>query len=303
MPEEHEASSGPESAPESRAVRTTRRARPAGRAVRTTRRARPAGRAEQAETLGDTRFGAIAVWGGFISRETLDEALAEQSAARASGKDAQRLGEMLLARGRLTGEQVRRVLKVQLQRLPAEGHLIFGRIAEAHRFISPEETRRALDAQSREILAHGRGRPIADILVENGAIDREAVDAIISFQARGDSTHMSKARKTGVVGAATSTRPETSRGPQPGAARRSGPSRGADGAARRSGPSRGADGAARRPVFLPRGWLGFVTDHSTWLVIAAAALFAIVLIVFRERIFLAADEPDAGGPTAEAGAE
>ncbi len=271
MPEVNEASGGPERAPESRAGSTTRRTRPAGRAG-------------QVETLAETRFGAIAVWGGFVSRETLDGILAEQSVARASGKDSQRIGEMLVTRGHLTEEQVRRVLKVQLQRLPAEGHLIFGQIAEAHRFISPEETRRALDAQSRDILAGGRARLIADILVENGAIDRDAVDAIISFQARGDSTHMSKARKAGVVRAAMSTRPdrveeepEARPGPRP--------------------------VAAPRPVFLPRGWLGFVADHSTWIVIAAAALFAIVLIVLRERIFLAADEPDVRRPTAEVGAE
>ena len=53
----------------------------------------------------------------------------------------------------------------------------------------------------------------------------------------------------------------------------------------------GNGGTPLRPVFLPRGALGFVSDHSTWLVIAAAALLAVVLIAFRERIFGARDEP------------
>jgi hypothetical protein len=153
------------------------------------------GDTESEAALDDSRFGAIAVWGGLVSREALEAALAEQSAARASGKTSPRVGEMLVEKGHLTDEQVRRVLKVQLQRLPAERHLVFGRIAEAHRFVSPGENRRALDVQAREMLAGGQVRPLADILLAMGAIDREAADAIISYQARGDSTRMSETRK------------------------------------------------------------------------------------------------------------
>jgi hypothetical protein len=169
---------------------------------------------------------------------------------------------MLVERGHLTDERVRRVLKVQLQRLPAERHLVFGRIAEAHRFVSPEENRRALDVQAREILAGGEVRPLADILMAMGAIDREAADAIISYQAKGDSTRMSETRKGRLEGGA---------GPED----------------------------APRPVFLPRGALGFISDHSTWLAVAAAVLFALALIVFKERIFGATGD---SGKAAEAGA-
>ncbi len=253
---------------------------------------------ESEATLDDSRFGAIAVWGGLVSSEALEEALAAQSAARASGpssgEGSPRLGEMLVERGHLTDEQVRRVLKVQLQRLPAERHLVFGRTAGAHGFVSSEENRRALDVQAREILAGGEVRPLADILMAMGAIDREAADAIISYQAKGDSTHMSKTRKARAEG---ETVPGTVCAQYPSGRpgkRFLAPFPPAPGPRQ---PPEAED--APRPVFLPRGALGFISDHSTWLAVAAAVLFALVLIVFKERIFGATRE---SRTAAEAGA-
>ena len=208
--------------------------------------------------LDDFRFGAIAAWGELVSREAVEEALAEQSARRARAEDTPPIGEMVRARGFLTDDEVRRVLRVQLQRLPAEGHLLFGQIAVAHRFATPEAVDGALDEQSRQILAAEPVRRLGEILIGMGAIRPEATRAILAYQTRRDSVPMAQEGKT---------RPGREAAP-PGSAEE---------------PLPGSPEA--RPVFLPRGARGFLYDHSIWIFAAAATAMALVLILFRESIF------------------
>jgi hypothetical protein len=200
--------------------------------------------------LAEFRFGAIAVWGGFVGSDELDAALAEQAATRAGVAGARRIGEILVARGRLTDEQVHRILRVQLQRLPAEGHAIFGQIAEARRLVSSEHLERALDRQSREILAGGEVRRLGRILHETGYLDEAASEAILAYQATADAA------------AFGATRP-----PRP------------------TETLRAASEAAAPRTFLPAGGAGVVWDNIVWIVLGLAAAAALALTSLRGPIF------------------
>jgi hypothetical protein len=229
--------------------------------------------------LAEFRFGAVAVWGGLVSPEALDEALGAQRERRArselheqlregeTGGDAAAgvgesgdaaaagnlLGEVLVERGSMTPEQVRLVLRVQLQRMPSEGHLLFGRIATAKRLATAAAVERALDVQSREVLGGCDVRRLGEILVASGDMQPGDVDAVLAYQARRDGVPMTEARKHA----------------QPADA-------GAEGAAE-DGP--------RRRVFLPSGAAGFVMDNSIWIACAIAAVAAVLVAVLRGVIF------------------
>lgn len=209
--------------------------------------------------LTDFRFGTVAVWGGLVEGGALEEALREQAERRSRGETAPRIGEMLVGRGLLTDEQARRVLRVQLQRMPEAGQRPFGPIAVARRFATPQAVSRALDEQSREILGGGDVRHLGDILAAAGAIRPEEVEAIFAYQAKGDSVPMSEARK------------REGRGPSDALPGRS------------DEPGRAPP--AERPVFLPRGVRGFLIDNSIWIIAALAAALAAGLALFREAIF------------------
>jgi len=237
--------------------------------------------------LADFRFGAIAVWGGLVSSEPLEAALAEQSEARSGGKDAPRIGEMLVQRGLITEDEVRRVLRVQLQRLHASEHRTFGSIAVARRFATDEAVSRALDVQSREILAGGEERHLSDILADAGAIRPREVEAILAYQARGDSVPMSEVRKETGPGkrargdVAARARAEEEHD-EPSARQ---PTEHAEGAASPASVPAAPPQARARPGFLPRGVLGYLLDNSVWTVAGLAFAAAAALVIFREAIF------------------
>ncbi len=245
--------------------------------------------------LADFRFGAIAVWGGLVSPEALEGSLAEQSAmrsrpsgdAQAGGKDAPRIGEMLVQRELITEDEARRILRVQLQRLHAREHRTFGSIAVARRFATDEAVSRALDMQSREILAGGEERHLSDILADAGAILPGEVEAILAYQARGDSVPMSEVRKKTGPGkrargdAAARARADEEHD-EPSARR---PPDHAEGAASPASVPAPAPKGRARPGFLPRGVRGFLYDNSVWIVAGLASAVAAVLVIFREAIF------------------
>jgi hypothetical protein len=212
----------------------------------------------------DFRFGAIAVRAGMVAPGDLASALADQEARRSRGGEAPRIGELLRERGVLSEDEVRRILRVQLQRLPAEGHLLFGQIALARRFLGREALERALDEQSREILAGGEVRRIGRVLREAGAIGKEATAAILAYQARADAVQMTPVRRGSTELAEVRTAGRAESGPAGGGGTRE---------------------AEARPAFLPRGAAGFVSDHSIWIVAAAGAVAALALVLLRETIF------------------
>ncbi len=228
----------------------------------------PSGSEADRPRLTDFRFGSIAVWGRLLEEPALEEALREQSGRRAGEESAPRIGEILIERGLLTDEEVRRILRVQLQRMPAAGHLLFGRIAVARRFAPPAAVFRALDEQSREILASRGTRRLGEILVSMGEVRPEEVEAILAYQARADSVPMSEARKKAA--------PPSDEPPAPPPAEAAAVEASAD----VTGPAQTA-----RPDFLPRGARGFVLDNSIWIACLLAAALAAALAVFREAIF------------------
>jgi hypothetical protein len=200
--------------------------------------------------LEDFRFGAIALWGGLVEAEALEASLAAQRGLRREPGATPRIGELLVRDGALSESEVRRVLRVQLQRMPAEGHLLFGRIAVAHRFASEDAVRRALDEQSREMLAGRSPKMLGETMLAAGALSEEEIAAILAYQSRRDAVPMSKVRRRGTGDAAAS-------------------------------PSPGAD----RPAWLPGGVAGFLLDHSIWIALGGAAVAALVLAGLRDFIF------------------
>ena len=210
------------------------------------------------------RLGAIAVWAGFVDEPTVEAAAGEQAARRGRGEQCPRLGEMLVARGRLTDAQVRAILRVQLQRLPDEGHLIFGQIARVSNLVTREDVRAALDEQSSDILAGGAVRRLGEILLAMGHIDEEAARAVLAFQATADGRPLAKATSARAI-----------RPPESPAA-----------------PAKDVPPADSPPVapprasaFLPAGAAGFASDHVIWIAVAAAAALALVLIYGTDAIF------------------
>lgn len=203
--------------------------------------------------LSDFRFGAIAVWGGLVTSDQLNEALDEQRARRGRGDDAPRIGEMLVEAGHFTSEQLRLVLRVQLQRMPSEGHLLFGQIASAKRLAPGGVVDRALDSQSREILAGSDVRRLGEILVAAGDMRPADVEAVLAYQTSRDSVPMTKARKQVLPGDTPADVPDTSR--------------------------------RERPGFLPKGARRFILDGSIWIACATAAIAAVLVTVFRAYIF------------------
>ncbi len=158
--------------------------------------------------LTDFRFGAVAVWAGFVGPADVQAALDEQARRREEvkarrGRQAAakvpKLGEILVTRGLLTGDEVGRILRVQILRHPTEGRTPFGEIAVARRYVAQADLDEALDTQSREVLRGRDARHVKDILVETGRIDPAAVEAVLAFRARADSVPMaeiSRARAT-----------------------------------------------------------------------------------------------------------
>ncbi len=241
--------------------------------------------ATETPPLADFRFGAIAVWGGLVTPEELDGALGAQRERRARtelherlregepggdtpdsgsgmpGGDAgagDLLGQILVERGSMTPEQVRLVLRVQLQRMPSEGHLLFGRIATAKRLATEVAVERALDVQSREVLGGGGVRRLGEILVASGDMRPRDVEAVLAYQASRDGVPMAEARKRAFP---------------------------VEAPARGDAASGAADEGSRRRVFLPSGAMRFVMDNSVWIACAAAVLAAVLVTVLRGVIF------------------
>jgi hypothetical protein len=215
--------------------------------------------------LTDFRFGSIAVWAGYLAAQALDSALEDQAARRRRGEDAPRIGEFLVSLGQLTDDKVQRVLKVQLQRLPDEGHVLFGQIAGVNRLVSRDDIQHALDEQSRDILAGGDVRRIGEILFHMGRLDEESSKAILAYQANADAIPLAEAKS------ASSARQSEH-----------GPSRGAGGPAT-DGPLPAA--SPERPGFLPKGAAGFVLDQAIWVILGLSAASALALTLWREAIF------------------
>jgi len=225
----------------------------------------------------DHRFAAIAVRAGFVSPADLDSALAEQDRRRAEARSrpkgevavrVPRLGEILAARGLLTREQADRLLKVQLQRFPTEARTPFGEIAVARRFIGQDDLDEAIDRQEREVLASGRVRDVREILLEMGVLSPAAAEAILAYQARADSVPMAELRKAVKARGPAPQRMGGGAGPAPSLDEPSGPL---------------VD--RPRPVFLPKGARGFVTDNAIWLAAAATTLIALALVLLKGTVF------------------
>jgi len=213
--------------------------------------------------LDDFRFGAIAVWGGLVARDQLEEALAEQRALRERGEDPPRIGEMLVEKGMLTPEELRLVLRVQLQRMPSEGHLLFGQIAAAKRLAPAGAVDRALDAQSREILAGRDVRRLGEVLVAAGDMRPADVEAVLAYQASRDSVPMAEARRQGLSDETPAHVPAGT-GPLSASRQRQ---------------------AGERPVFLPAGKSRFLLDRSIWIACLTAAAAALLVTLLRSFLF------------------
>ncbi len=140
----------------------------------------------------DLRFGQMAVENGLIGRSDLGAALREQAALAEKGI-VKRIGQVAYERGSMSVEAVRSILRMQsartggvaeevdLYRSTADGVRI-GEVLERNRLVVRPGVDRALRIQS-ELRAIGIVRPLGQILVDLGLVDRHSLEATLEVQA------------------------------------------------------------------------------------------------------------------------
>lgn len=126
-------------------------------------------------------FGEIALRFFFCSRRDLDRALRAQLAARESGMSPT-VGDMLVAQGVLTPDQVDAVMRVQSLVDEKGPETLYGRIALKNRMVSPEQIEVAIAHQQRT----GSLLRLGEILVKKGFVTWEQHEAVLRVQRRLD---------------------------------------------------------------------------------------------------------------------
>jgi polyhydroxyalkanoate synthesis regulator phasin len=223
----------------------------------------PQGRAAPSLAVPDAdAFGSLAVRAGFVTEAQVRAVLAEQAerAATSARRGMKALppahvGDMLVAKGHMTPEQVRRVLRAQLLLRPSADRTSFGGIALARRYISRQELDEAVRRQIAAVLDGREAPSLRHVLLEMGALDVRSADAITAYQARADSVPMAELARE----------------------RLSADSSGTDG---RGGPSGHA--AAK---YLPKGRTAFICDNCVWLSLGVAFVVSLAMILLRDRLF------------------
>ncbi|MBI2933524.1 MAG: HlyD family efflux transporter periplasmic adaptor subunit [Planctomycetes bacterium] len=134
---------------------------------------------------GGYLIGQIALREGLIAQAQLDECLREQAAT-----DPPRpLGQLLVEKGRLTAEQLRRVIEIrskQLEEIDAATRMsrqdsIFGSVAVSLGFVSPQRLNECLREQ--ELLARkGVNKRLGRIMHERGYLTSEKIRQVLEMQ-------------------------------------------------------------------------------------------------------------------------
>lgn len=128
-------------------------------------------------------FGKIAVDAGFVRREHVQECLAEQKRLRQEGRP-EKLGELLVRRGHLTDEKRRWILThhefVETRAVDRR----FGVLAVKNGFCSKEQLKICLDQQRREYVQSKTLPRIGALLLREGHLTEEQVEAIARLQER-----------------------------------------------------------------------------------------------------------------------
>lgn len=143
-------------------------------------------------------LGRIAVEKGFIGTKELDRCVRLQvgDPFRRGGRFLSPLGEILVARGYLSGKQLAECLDEQRRRLEAPSRrpgrrledLLFGRLVVEEGLVSRDAVNAALRLQAvMEELGVAVPR-LGELLVERGWLTARQVDAILDRQARAEAS-------------------------------------------------------------------------------------------------------------------
>jgi hypothetical protein len=135
---------------------------------------------EKLSRRGRRLLGQVLVEGGFISRETLNQALERQQ------RTGEMLGESLIKIWALDSVELTAALSVQEElssvpsalRAAAGGRQLLGELLLTAKRITPEELEQALGEQERTV------ERIGEILVRWENLSREELDAVLAFQER-----------------------------------------------------------------------------------------------------------------------
>jgi hypothetical protein len=158
----------------------------------------------------DYRLGILAIQTGVVTEEQLEASLAAQRKKRAAGKRPKRLGEVLVEEGHASPSLIEGLVLLQA-RLREQGgretdttheiaaELRFGQVALDARVLSERDLARALAEEKRRSAKGGPSPFIGDILIEQGAMTREAVDLVLELQERRSSRPSTQAGMTRVA--------------------------------------------------------------------------------------------------------
>jgi serine/threonine-protein kinase len=125
-------------------------------------------------------FGSLAVTRRLLRHEQLEEALKEQAEAAKQGRRPPLLGEILVAKGYLTVEQIRSLLSGQ----GGKGQGLFGEIAVEWKLCPEEEVDAALAQQLEYRLQRRRPPRLGWLLVGRGALKPHQVHSILKTQGK-----------------------------------------------------------------------------------------------------------------------
>ena len=132
------------------------------------------------EPFERTLFGSLAVTRRLLRREQLEEALKEQAEAARQGRRPALLGEILVAKGYLTVEQIRSILSGQ----GGKGQGLFGEIAVEWKLCPEEEVDAALAQQLEYRLQRRRPPRVGEVLVSRGVLKPHQVHSILKAQGK-----------------------------------------------------------------------------------------------------------------------
>lgn len=128
------------------------------------------------------RIGEYLVSQNFISKEQLDQALAEQKQAHARNRQAP-LGDIMVGHGWLSVQVLAKILEQQREAREVRTSITqpLGQYLIEHNLVSPEQLKLVLDRQT-ELRRSGQHLMLGELMVSSGMLSRPQLDAAIEDQ-------------------------------------------------------------------------------------------------------------------------
>jgi hypothetical protein len=132
----------------------------------------------------DHRFGMLAVWCGYVTRNQVSDCIAVQKQLARRGLEVPPIGDLLVQRNMMTPDQADRVLHVQQIAAGSPDENQFGHLAVTNRMLSPVHLEDCLREQQR-LIADGEDVPLlGQIAVQKKFMTTSQVQAVLRAQMR-----------------------------------------------------------------------------------------------------------------------